>query len=372
MLAILKAGGMDVLDHLKEELYHPDVLIDLKRIRSEGKPDPVSREGNTIRIEAWATLAQIAASPLIREKAPVVAQAVEKAATPQVRNVATAAGNLLQRPRCWYYRNDQFNCLKKGGATCYAVEGENKFHAIFGGGPCHIVHPSNLAPALMVCEATVHLVGGSRKSLPIEELFHLPDGGNVPDLSSRRRTPGATREQTEQEIQELQKRIVDLTKQIDQHQREVGDVATNSSTGRADKGVKSEHNLEPGEVITHITLKDSPMSGFYGIKEKQSFDWPLVFACVSLRGASKGGAIDSARVCAGAVAPVPWPLMKVEQQLAGKSMTDAAALQQAAAAAGDGASPMTDNQYKVRLLSVAVRRALLKAAGLNSEVPNEL
>ncbi len=308
-LPVLKAGGMDILDHLKEGLIEPDLLIDIRRARSAGKTEAISRDGDSIRIEAWATLADIATSPIINEYNPVVARAVEFAATPQVRNVATAAGNLLQRPRCWYYRNDQFNCLKKGGGTCFAVEGENRYHAIFGsggGGPCHIVHPSNLAPALMVCEATVHLVGGARSSLPIAQLFHGPD-----------------------------------------------------------KGVTSEHTLEPGEVITHITLKPRPKSGFEAVKEKQSFDWPLALACASIE--IDAGKIASAKICAGAVAPVPWMLPKVEAALKGIAITDTDAITKAAELAGDGAKPMTDNAYKVRLVKVVVRRAIFRAVGINVE-----
>ncbi len=304
-LPILKAGGMDVLDHLKEGLSEPDALINIRRLRLDDAPQLSSQAGG-LRIGATATLAEIAASPVVLEHAPVVAQAVDSAATPQVRNIATAAGNLLQRPRCWYYRNQQFDCLKKGGDRCYAVEGENKFHAVFGDGPCHIVHPSNLAPALAVCDGAVHLTGGKRASLPIESLFHLPS-----------------------------------------------------------TGVASEHTLEPGEIITHITLKDARASGFYAVKEKQSFDWPLVLACVSLD--LEGETIKSARVCAGAVAPIPWRLPKVEQALAGVKVSDDAALRKAAALATEGAKPMRDNAYKLKLLPVAIRRAVLRAAGKNPE-----
>lgn len=304
-LPMLKAGGMDVLDHMKEGLYEPDVLINIKRLKLESGPS-VSVVSGSIRIEAGATLAEIAASKIIQEEAPVVGQATDSAATPQVRNVATAAGNLLQRPRCWYYRNVEFNCLKKGGDRCYAVEGENKYHAIFGDGPCHIVHPSNLAPALMVCDGTVHVIGGSRKSIPIDSLFHMPS-----------------------------------------------------------KGVSDENTLEKGEVVTHITLKPAAKSGFYVVKEKQSFDWPLVLACVSLE--LDGDTIKSARVCAGAVAPTPWMLPKVAEALKGVKVSDDAGLRKAAALSIEGAKPMSGNAYKLKLLPVAVRRAVLKAAGQNPE-----
>lgn len=304
-LPVLKAGGLDVVDRLKEGLLEPDALVNIRPLKIDDSPNIMAASGR-IRLNATATLAELAASPILLKQAPVVAQAVHSAATPQARNIATVAGNLLQRPRCWYYRNEQFNCLKKGGDRCFALEGENKYHAIFGGGPCHIVHPSNLAPALTVCDATVYITGGTRETLPIADLFHMPA-----------------------------------------------------------KGILDEHNLTPGEVVTHITLRERPHSGFYAIKEKQSFDWPLVVACVSLD--LSGETIQSARVCAGAVAPVPWRLDKVEKALAGVKATDDDAIRAAAALSGEGAAPMRDNGYKIKLLAAAVRRAIVRAAGRDPE-----
>jgi len=308
-LPVLKGGGMDLLDLMKEGLIEPDALIDVRLARADGAKEPVSEGGSVggLRLEAGATLAEIAGSKLVLKSAPALAQSCASAATPQVRNVATAAGNLLQRPRCWYFRNDQFDCLKKGGPTCYAVAGENRYHAIFGDGPCHIVHPSNLAIALAACDAVVHLTSSKRASLKFGELFHLPE-----------------------------------------------------------KGIKSEHNLEPGEIVTHMTFPAAPASGFYAVKEKQSFDWPLVAAAVALE--LDGDTIKSARVCAGAVAPVPWMLPKVAEALKGVKVTDEAALTKACAGAAEGAKPMSDNSYKMKLLPVAVKRAVLRAAGkLNEE-----
>lgn len=309
-LPVFKGGGLDLVDHMKEGLIAPDALIDVRGVRGEGDlagnaPDAVEMKGEVIRFPAAMTLAQAANSAVLRKFAPVVAMTAGSAATPAVRNVATVAGNLLQRPRCWYYRNSQFNCLKKGGSTCFAVDGENAYHAIFSPGPCHIVHPSNLAPALMVCDAVVHTVGNAdRKEIPIGKLFHGPD-----------------------------------------------------------KGVTSEHTLEAGELITHITMKARPVSGFYAIKEKQSFDWPLVFACVAIEMA--GERIGKAEVVAGAVAPVPWALPAVGAALKGVDPKDERALTEACALAGKGAKPMRDNGYKVGLLSVAVKRAVMKAAGVS-------
>lgn len=304
-LAVIKAGGIDLIDHLKEGLIAPDVVVNVRRLQSDKELIKVS-EGE-IRIDAVATLADIVSSAAIRAACPALVQSVENAASPAVRNVASAAGNLLQRPRCWYYRNEQFNCLKKGGATCFAVEGENRYHAIFGDGPCHIVHPSNLAPAFFVTDATVHMVGAEHPSLPIRYLYHMPD-----------------------------------------------------------KGVRTESNLPPGAVITHITCKPVKASGFYAIKEKQSFDWPVAAAAVALE--MDGNTINKATVCAGAVAPIPWELRNVAGALRGVDVSNDAALTKACAAAAVGAKPMTDNAYKVKLLPVAVKRAVLLAAGKKLEV----
>jgi xanthine dehydrogenase YagS FAD-binding subunit len=299
-LPVLKAGGMDLLDRMKEGLVEPDLLVD---VRSIGSGDAIADAGGAVRIAATATLAEIAAARLVRERAPALAQAAADAATPQVRNAATIAGNLLQRPRCWYFRNAQFDCLKKGGHTCFAVEGDNRYHAIFGGGPCHIVHPSNLAPALVACGALVHVTGGDRASIPIEALFHAPD-----------------------------------------------------------RGITSEHELAPAEVVTHVTVEPAPRSGFHAVKAKQSFDWPLVLAAVAVT--VEGGAIAAARVCAGAVAPVPWRLPRVEAALRGVRPDDDAALRAACSRATESARPMTGNACKLDLLPVAIARAVRLAAGV--------
>ncbi len=304
---MLKAGGLDVLDHLKEGLAAPDLLVNIKTIRRTGVAENIAREGEQLRLEATTTLAEIASSELFRREAPVVAQSLADAASPAVRNVGTAAGNLLQRPRCWYYRNDEFHCRKKGGDRCFAKDGENKFHAIFETlAPCVIVHPSNLAPALMVCDATLHVAGGDREAIPLADFFHLP--------------------------------AVD---------------------------VSSENMLLPGEVVTHITFTPRPKSGFYMVKEKQSFDWPMALAAAALE--LDGETIRSARLCAGAVAPVPWPLTEVARRLEGVKLGDDNALRRACARAVHDAEPLSQNEYKAALLPVVVRRAILKAAGRGEE-----
>ena len=314
-LPMLKGGGLDLLDQMKEGILQPDLLIDVRGAGPELGDSPgvmvtspeLDRPGSRgLGFDARMTLAQIAESPRIREFAPVLAQAAESAATPQVRNVATLAGNLLQRPRCWYFRHDEFHCLKKGGATCFAVDGENQHHAIFGGGPCHIVHPSNLAVALHVVDALVSL--HPNNAVPIVDLYHLPDAG-----------------------------------------------------------VRSEHTLASGAIMTGIGCRASPTSAFYAIKHKQSFDWPIGMAAVALT--VESGRITAAKVCAGAVAPIPWPLPRVAEALVGVAAEDDGAIRRACAIASHGATPMSQNAYKVRLLPVAVERAVLRALG---RLPEEL
>lgn len=307
-LPMYKAGGMDVVDHLKEGLIEPDLLIDVRQLRSADDIDETIRlvgrdtDDAVIEFDAGVTLAELAASDVIKRRVPVVAQACGSAATPQVRNVASAAGNLLQRPRCWYYRNKQFDCLKKGGERCFAIDGENAYHAVFGDGPCYIVHPSNLAFSMYVTDGVVRVSGGDRDQIPITDLFHLPH-----------------------------------------------------------RGVRSEHNLEPGELVTSLAVKPQPTSAHYAIKHKQSFDWPLAAAAVALQ--MNGSTIEEARICAGAVAPVPWPLPQVEQALQGVNIEDSDAVRRACERSMQGARPLSGNAYKLRLLPVAIHRAILKATG---------
>lgn len=301
-LPVLKAAGMDLIDHMKEGTAEPEIIVNLRRVN-----EPRMKSIDPNAIGALVTLTDIAQSKAIRKSVPVIAHAAGDVATPQVRNVATAAGNILQRPRCWYYRNEQFHCLKKGGHTCYAVEGENRYHAIFGDGPCHIVHPSNLANALAVCDGVIHCESsdedGRTREIAIDEFFVMPD-----------------------------------------------------------MRLKAENILEPNEIVTHVTFTPRPMSAHYEVREKQSFDWPIVMVSASIESLD-GGVISGARVCAGAVAPIPWRLRSVERALDGVSIDDEAGLRAACAKSTNGAQPMSDNEYKLKLLPVAVYRAIRKAAG---------
>jgi xanthine dehydrogenase YagS FAD-binding subunit len=298
--SVLKAGGIDLLDHLKERLVEPPRVVDIKTVPGL---NAIALAGGGARIGPLATLAQIAAHPGVREALPALAQACGEAASPQIRNVATLGGNLLQRPRCWYYRLESYRCLKKGGDVCYAVGGENRYHVIFGGGPSYAPHPSNAAVALVALNASFVLEGpkGTR-SVPAEEFF----------------TPPA-------------------------------------------RDPERENQLAPDEILVEVKVPDAAgyRSAYDEVRERAAFDWPLASVAAALK--LNGGAVQDARIVLGAVAPIPWRAAKAEQALAGKPLDEATA-SAAARAATFGAVPLSDNGYKVALVQTLVRRTLLALA----------
>src|SRR5512145_3247057 len=171
--SVYKAGGIDLIDHLKERLVEPPRLVDLRAIPTM-KGIRSATDGSLV-LGALSTLAEVASNDAVRQSHRALAQACGEAASPQIRNVATLGGNLLQRPRCWYYRLESYPCLKKGGDVCYAATGENRYHAIFGGDPEFIVHPSNAAVPLVALGATFVLDGPKGpRSVPAAQFFTLP------------------------------------------------------------------------------------------------------------------------------------------------------------------------------------------------------
>jgi xanthine dehydrogenase YagS FAD-binding subunit len=299
--ATLKAGGIDLLDLMKERIETPE------RVLSIGGLDElryVREDKDGVHIGSLTTLADVGRSDLLRTKYAALHSAAADAATPQIRERATLGGNLCQRPQCWYFRKREFHCLKKGGPTCFAIEGENRYHAIFGGGPSFIVHPSNVAPALVALDGVmvVRSADAEPQRIRAQDFFVLPE-----------------------------------------------------------VSVYSENVLKPGQVITEIILPTAPsQSATVELREKQSFDWPIMMACVARLG---GGW----RVCLGAVAPIPW-LSKPAMEVLGNHDITPTLAAEAGEAAARNADPMTENEYKVQLVRVATKRALLAAAGL--EVPS--
>jgi xanthine dehydrogenase YagS FAD-binding subunit len=306
------AGGMDLLALMKDYIVQPARLVNVKALDRAIAAAP----GGGLRIGGAATLADLIDHGGARKQYPALIEAAEEIGTPQIRNVGTVGGNITQRPRCWYFRNEEFHCLKKGGGTCFAVAGENQYHAIFGEGPCHIVHPSSLAVPLIAYGARFRVLGPSgEREVPAAEFFVMPD-------------------------------------------RDLWD----------------ENILEPNELLTHVILPaaGNVRAATYEVRFKQSHDWPLGVASVVLTmdGPGGGGApplknvVKAARVVMGAVAPIPWVSPAAERALVGQTLSAETAAK-AAEAAVQGAKPMTQNAYKVQIARTAVKRAILKAAGLD-------
>jgi xanthine dehydrogenase YagS FAD-binding subunit len=301
---IVKAGGIDVLDLLKEGLLTPAKIVNLKQVPN--LDTIVEEESGGVRIGAMVTLAAAATHPLLCQRFAALAEALSNSASPQIRNVATLGGNLLQRPRCWYFRSHAYHCLRKGGGHCFAISGENQYHAIFNNMPCAIVHPSTAATMLVALNATVELRSGrdAARQLPLEEFFVPPE-----------------------------------------------------------RDIQRENDLRPHEILTAIHLPKPAADlrvAYIRQGEKDSFDWPLADVAVTLD-------IDSAGVCRnaalilGAAAPVPHRAKAAELVLKGSRISNDIAVQ-AARAALDGASPLAKNGYKLPLFETLVRRAILQAS----------
>ena len=305
---VFRAGGVDLIDHLKEGLSAPDELIELRAIDGEHgeRMRGVVDKGGAWTIGALVTLAQLADYDDLGAAHAALRESAGSAATPGIRNAATLGGNLLQRPRCWYYRHVDLDCLKKGGAQCFALTGDNRYHAILGGGPSFIVHASTLACALVALDATVAVANGKgERTIPIEKLFALP--------------------------------TVDPQR---------------------------EHTLKDGEVLLAVSLPKpaaDQRSAYAAAKEKHSHDWPL--GEVAVRLAIAGGKLTNVRVALGHVAPIPWRSKEAEAALEGQAPS-AELFAKAADAALAKAKPLEHNGYKVPLVKGLLREALHRAAGV--------
>jgi xanthine dehydrogenase YagS FAD-binding subunit len=293
----IAGGGSDLLGMMKERLITPDVLVSLKAIK--GNDQVLAAAGGGVTIGGQTTLDALARLPLIRGRYAVLAEAAEGVATPQIRNVATLAGNLCQRPWCWYYRNG-FKCLKNGGTTCYSVAGENEFHAIFGGGPSYIVHPSDTAPALVALDATVRLAGPEGwRTIQLADFFTLP----INDASR-------------------------------------------------------ENLLKDGEMVVSVALpapKKGVRSTYHKVLDREAWTHAVVSAAVVLE--LDKDVCHGARVVLGGVAPIPWRLPEVEKLLIGQRVTPELAAK-AGDAAVSGARPLAKNGYKVPMVRAMVARTL--------------
>jgi xanthine dehydrogenase YagS FAD-binding subunit len=295
--AAVVAGGSDLLGMVKERLVSPDVLVSLRSIRGS---DRIAERGGMVNIGALVTLDALSRDSMIRKNYAVLAEAAGQVGTPQIRNAGTLAGNVLQRPWCWYYRN-AFPCYKNGGNQCFSVVGENEFHAIFGGGPSYIVHPSDTAPALVALDAKFRIVGPSgERTVAAADFFKLPT-----------------------------------------------------------ENPAKENSLAADEVLAEIQLpasKPGVRSTYYKVMDRDS--WTHAVVSVALVLEMDQQVCKSARVVLGGVAPIPWRVPKVEAMLAGQRITaDLAA--QAGAAAVEGARPLAKNRYKIPLTQAVVKQTVL-------------
>ena len=293
----LLAGGTDLLPEMKLRIVQPRQLIDIKAVPALNGVDFEESQG--LRIGALATLSSLASLNTVKERYRVLFEAINLAASPQLRQRGTLGGNLNQDSRCWYYRGP-FCCWLKGGETCYAREGQNYHHAVFNGGPCFTVHPSDLPPALAALNAQVLLLGpGGERTLPVEDYYRRPQ----PD--SRRLTV-----------------------------------------------------IRPAEIVTGIRIPlPSPDSvgTFLKAMDRRAWAFALVSAAVQLT--LDGDVVRNAGIVLGGVAPGPWRLHEVETLLKGQPLNEAS-IKTAAEASLREAHPLRHNAYKLDLLQGLLTEAL--------------
>jgi xanthine dehydrogenase YagS FAD-binding subunit len=296
----LVGGGSDLLGMVKEFIIKPDVLVNLKTIKGL---DQVAPAAGGVNVGGLITLNTLGSHPLIRSQYSVLAEAAETVATPQIRNVGTLGGNVCQRPWCWYFRNG-FPCLKNGGDTCFSIVGDNRFHAIFGGGPSYIVHPSDTAPALVALDAKFRIVGPSGERVVLAaDFFVLPQ-----------------------------------------------------------KDATKENVLAADEVLAAVQLPPSKVgrhSTYNKVLDREAWTHAVVSAAVVLD--MDNEICQRARLVLGGVAPIPWRLPNVERLLAGQRITPELAAK-AGEAAIVGAQKLSKNGYKLPMTKALVRRTVLALA----------
>lgn len=301
--ADILAGGTDLLALMKDDVVSPKRLVNIKDIQ-ELRGITVGRD-RSLRIGALVTIQELVDHAQVRQAFPVIAHTAGEIAGPQIRNMGTVGGNLCQRPRCWYYRAGYGLLAMDKAGEPLVPSGDNRYHAILGNsGPAYFVSPSTLGTLFIALGGTVRLFGPKgKREIPVEKFFVIPK------TESQR-----------------------------------------------------EHDLGPNEIVTEIVLP--PLAGVkaasYEVRQKDAMDWPLALASVAL--SLSGNKVRSARVVMGYVAPVPWRSKEAEVSLVGKAITE-----ETAKAAGDaavsGAKSLGRNAYKIQLARVAVKRALLAAAG---------
>ncbi len=291
------AGGTDLISLMKENLHTPKRVVNIKNIQAlEG----IQKTTAGLRIGALVTMDELAKSGVVLAGYQALAQAAAGIPSPQIRHMGTVGGDLCQRPRCWYYRGG-FGLLAMKDGKSLVPEGENKYHAIFGGGPAYFVSASSLGPALVALGAKVKLVSAKgAREVPVAQFFVTPKDGGTREIA-----------------------------------------------------------LRPDEILTEILVPGAAVkSATYEVRQKTALDWPLATASVALE--MNGTKVKAAKIVLGHVAPAPWDAAAAARWLAGNPVTEATAEAAGKAAVAD-ARPLSQNAYKVTLARVAVKRALLNA-----------
>jgi xanthine dehydrogenase YagS FAD-binding subunit len=298
-------GGQDLLTTMKAYIVRPPRIVNLKTIPDANRI--VADDESGVVLGATATLTDVEENAAVAKRVPGLIEAIHSVATPQIRNVGTIGGNLCQRPRCWYFRHENLKCLKRGGDTCYAKDGENKYHAAFGtDAPCVITHPSDLAPLLVAVSAVITAAGVTGiREIPAGEFFRMPTADDA----------------------------------------------------------RRENVLAADEIVTQIRIPLTPLAGrstYLKFKERASLDFAMASVAAAVELASDG-TVQSARVVLGGLAPVPWAVPDVDAFLVGKRLDEATVIK-AGELAIAGAKPLSQNAYKLPLTRTLVRRALTKLA----------
>ncbi len=311
--AMVKAGGIDLLDLMKEDIVAPPTLVNIRRIDAL-RGITVAQDG--VRLGPLTTLSEISVHPEIQRSYAALSDAAGHAATPQVRNMATLGGNIMQRPRCWYFRSSDFDCKKKGSGsdTCHAHDGENQYHAVINNGTCAMVHPSSTAVPLLAMNARVELTSKRGKRTVDMDKFYVPP----------------------------------------------------------EKSLINETVVQPGELITSIFVpapEAGTRSAYQKYGEKESFDWPLADAGVVL--VMEGARCKQAAIVLGVAAPTPMRAKAAEAALKGQTINESVA-RAAGKAAMQGATPLSQNGYKTQLFETAIYRTILLAAGQMQRDPSSI
>lgn len=292
------AGGTDLVTSLKQNLVHPKRIVSLRNV--EGL-DRISTAGDHLEVGAMTRLRAFIANADVQKHFPALVTAARNIGSPQIINMGTVGGDLLQRPRCWYFRQG-FGLLATFEGKPLVPSGDNRYHAIFANeGPAYFVNPSSLAPGLIALDASVTLQGPSgSRTVKVAEFFTVPKSEN-----------------------------------------------------------EREYVIKPNEILTKVSIPLKGLkNGTYEIRQRRGLDWPMVAASVAF--SLDGANIANAKVVLGHVAPTPWVAQKAAAALNGKAANEAAATE-AGKAATDGAKPLSRNGYKIPQVQVAVKRAILSA-----------